>query len=176
MSSPADLPESADVELSPEKRWFASEDWLAVWFGGAILAFGLLATVLNRAPNSVEVRQKISQLSTELRALETTTAAGDESHTKAVAAKEKELEEATAKLYQNSDPKHNGDYVVITPVDTSYVSASGVPSMSPVPTHPCDVFVAVSGSKQGLHLFGEESTNVQAKESSGKITFVKDLL
>ncbi len=82
----------------------------------------------------------------------------------------------TAKLYQNSDPKHNGDYVVITPVDTSYVSASGVPSMSPVPTHPCDVFVAVSGSKQGLHLFGEESTNVQAKESSGKITFVKDLL
>lgn len=82
----------------------------------------------------------------------------------------------TAKLYQNSDPKHNGDYVVITPVDTSYVSASGVPPMSPVPTHPCDVFVAVSGSKQGLHLYGEESANVHTKESSGKITFVKDLL
>ena len=82
----------------------------------------------------------------------------------------------SAKLYQNNDPKHNGDYVVITPTDTSYVSGSGVPPMSPIPTHPCDVFVAVSGAKQGLHLFGEESANVQSKLSSGKITFVKDLL
>lgn len=82
----------------------------------------------------------------------------------------------TAKLYQNTDPKHNGDYVVITPDDSSFVSASGVPPMSPVPTHPCDVFVAVSGVKQGLHLFGEESANVRARESSGKINFVKDLL
>jgi hypothetical protein len=81
----------------------------------------------------------------------------------------------SAKLYKNNDPKHPAPYVVITPNDLSYVSASGVPSMSPHPSHPCDVFVSVSGKSAGLHLFGEESANVQAKLTSGSITYVKDL-
>jgi hypothetical protein len=82
----------------------------------------------------------------------------------------------SAKLYKNNDPKHSDPYVVIKPNDASYVSASGVPPMSPYPTHPCDVFVSVSGVRAGLHLYGEESANVQAKLTSGKITFVQDLL
>jgi hypothetical protein len=81
----------------------------------------------------------------------------------------------TAKLYKNNDPRHTDPYVVITPDDSTYVSASGVPPMSSSPSHPCDVFVAASGLSQGVHLFGEESTNVKAKESSGKITFLTDL-
>jgi len=82
----------------------------------------------------------------------------------------------SAKVYKNNNPKHPDPYVVITPVDTGYVSASGVPSMSPNPTHPCDVFVAVSGTKQGLHLYGEESSKVTTNETNGNLTFQLDLL
>ena len=82
----------------------------------------------------------------------------------------------SAKLYRNNNPRHPDPYVVITPDDTSYVSASGVPSMSPSPSHPCDVFVAVSGSTQGLHLYGEESSKIAGYESKNDLTYLSDLL
>lgn len=82
----------------------------------------------------------------------------------------------SAKLYKNNNPNHSDPYVVIAPDDTSYVSASGVPPMSPNPTHPCDVFVAVSGVRQGLHLYGEESSKIATNESNGNLTFLSDLL
>ena len=82
----------------------------------------------------------------------------------------------TATLYKNNDPKHSDPYVVIKPNDATYVAGSGVPAFSPTPTHPCDLFVSVSGVKAGLHLYGEESANVQAKLTSGEITFMYQLV
>lgn len=80
------------------------------------------------------------------------------------------------RLFRNNDQPQSPDYVEIIPRDPVIVPGSGVLSRSPTPTFACDRFVAVSGVDQGWHLFAEESSTIQQKESAGNLTFLADLL
>lgn len=78
--------------------------------------------------------------------------------------------------YTNSNPQHTLYYIEIIPNDPAVVPGSGVPPMSGTPTTSCDRFVAVSGVKQGWHLFAEDSQNIQTKESQGGLLAKYELL
>lgn len=77
--------------------------------------------------------------------------------------------------YKNNDPRHTDPYYVVTPDDRNVVAASGVPANVPDPSHPCDIFIVVSGSSQGLHIYGESSSTIQAKVNAGTLDYLSDL-
>lgn len=79
-------------------------------------------------------------------------------------------------VYTNNDPKHSPQYCVIVPKDPNVVAGSGVPPMSTTPTAACDRFVAVSGAKQGWHLFAETAAEIQAKEKAGLLSLNTEFL
>jgi hypothetical protein len=82
----------------------------------------------------------------------------------------------TIRQYENNNPTHSDDYFQIVPKDTSVAAGSGIEPHSPTCSHPCDSFVAVSGANQGWHRYAEESANIQAKETSGDLKFIVELL
>jgi hypothetical protein len=62
---------------------------------------------------------------------------------------------------------------VITPMDSTFsVPASGVDAYSPIPNKPLDSIVAVSGCAQGLHIFGANRSEIDAKVSAGSLSGV----
>jgi hypothetical protein len=81
----------------------------------------------------------------------------------------------TIRQYENKNPKHTDGYYQIVPNDTSVAAGSGIEPHSPICSHPCDNFVAVSGADQGWHLYAEESVNIQAKETNGDLKFIVEL-
>ena len=52
------------------------------------------------------------------------------------------------------------------------VPASGVNSFTPYPSVALDRLVVVSGMSQGLHLYGEDSSTIQGRLSSGKLSMM----
>jgi len=78
--------------------------------------------------------------------------------------------------YQNTEYPKTPDYWEITPTSTTFsVPASGVPPHSPTPTSQCDRLIVVSGSNQGLHIFGESSTVIEQKLHDGQLTNPQEL-
>jgi hypothetical protein len=85
--------------------------------------------------------------------------------------------EFTVKEYENLKFPASSLYFVIQPTgNTTYsIPASGVPANSPFATSAVDRLVAVSGSNQGWHLFGESNSVIQQKLSAGDLKFKGDL-
>lgn len=77
----------------------------------------------------------------------------------------------TAVEYQNVEYPNSPLYIVISPDPGSgfSVPSSGVTAQSGFVPYPLDSLVAVSGARQGLHLFGEHSTQVLRKVNEGKL-------
>src|ERR1035437_6775684 len=68
--------------------------------------------------------------------------------------------------YENKTIPISPMYLVITPDSSSQfnVPASGVPAYSTVGGAPLDRIIVVSGSSQGIHVFGEHSGIILARE------------
>jgi len=66
-------------------------------------------------------------------------------------------------------------YLEIVPNSTSTftVPASGVASHSPMASSRLDRIIAVSGTNQGWHIFGEDSQEIQIKISNNELTFIE---
>jgi hypothetical protein len=71
--------------------------------------------------------------------------------------------------YENSGFPHSPMYweIIPDPESTFTVPGSGVPAYSMEPSTALDRLVAVSGTFQGLHLYAEDSYNIQARVASG---------
>lgn len=80
------------------------------------------------------------------------------------------------RLYENNRQSASPLYFEIIPKDIGFVAGSGIQPNSAVPTIACDRFVAVSGVKQGWHLFAEQESEIKKKLASGDLTYLTDLL
>lgn len=80
------------------------------------------------------------------------------------------------RVYTNANPRHSPFYCELVPREAAVVPGSGVPPMSLTPTFACDRFVAVSGAKQGWHLFAEKEAEIKAKEKDGRLSFIAEYL
>lgn len=78
--------------------------------------------------------------------------------------------------YRNNRYPHSPIYLEIEPYPTSMFSvpASGVGSNSPMASTKLDRIVAVSGSNQGWHLFGEDSQTIQIKVNNDDLTLISE--
>ena len=83
----------------------------------------------------------------------------------------------TVKEYENKRFTNSPLYFEIQPTaDSNFsVPASGVAPNSPFATSAVDRIIAVSGVNLGWHLFGESSTTIQQKLSTGDLEFKGDL-
>jgi len=83
----------------------------------------------------------------------------------------------TVKEYENKRFTSSPLYFEIQPTSgsTFSVPASGVAPNSPFATSAVDRIIAVSGVNLGWHLFGESSTTIQQKLSSGDLDFKGNL-
>ena len=77
----------------------------------------------------------------------------------------------TATEYENTKYPHSPIYIEIAPQpgSTFSVPASGVAANSPMASTALDRIIAVSGTNQGWHIFGEDSQVVQRKLSQGDL-------
>jgi hypothetical protein len=84
----------------------------------------------------------------------------------------------TVDEYENLRSPNSPLYFEITPNHDSGFSipASGVTACSIFASSVVDKIVAVSGSFQGWHLFGEDSSIIQSKLTNGDLIFKKRLL
>lgn len=80
------------------------------------------------------------------------------------------------RLYENNRQPASPLYFEIVPKDIGFVAGSGIQPNSSVPTIACDRFIAVSGVKQGWHLFAEQESEIKKKQSNGDLTYLADLL
>ena len=72
--------------------------------------------------------------------------------------------------YENPDYPKTPDFWEIRPTTTTFsIPASGVPAHSPTPTSQCDRLIVVSGSNQGLHIFGESHSEIERRLSAGEL-------
>jgi len=73
--------------------------------------------------------------------------------------------------YENTNYPNSPLYVEIKPYPNSTFSvpASGVLENSPLASHALDRLVAVSGSNQGWHVFGEDSHAIENKVNNGDL-------
>jgi len=72
--------------------------------------------------------------------------------------------------YENTSKPKTPDYWAIRPTTTTFsIPASGVPAHSPTPASQCDHLIVVSGAKQGLHIFGESSAEIQRRLKIGEL-------
>lgn len=80
--------------------------------------------------------------------------------------------------YENLSYPATPKYWEITPAPSSTFSvpASGVNSFTPHPSIALDRLVVVSGKNQGLHIYGENSTTIQARLSAGALTLTGPLV
>ena len=83
----------------------------------------------------------------------------------------------TVEEYDNSSHPNSPKYWVIAPDPASSFSipASGVEPFDPYASTALDRLVAVSGVKQGLHLYGEDSAVIQRKASVGSLIYIHNL-
>ena len=67
-------------------------------------------------------------------------------------------------------------YLEIEPYSgsTFSVPASGVAPYSPFASTALDRIVAVSGTTQGWHIFGEDSNEITLKQNNGNLTFIDE--
>ena len=74
-------------------------------------------------------------------------------------------------LYENKNPQHHPFYLVLTPQTPCpiTVSASGITAYSPVPNSVLDSLVIVKGAGGKLHMYGENSANIQKETGRGKL-------
>jgi hypothetical protein len=83
------------------------------------------------------------------------------------------------KMVEYENPKYPSTprYIEIIPNPTSTFSvpASGVPAASSVPNQALDRLVIISGYKQGIHVHGEDSAEIQRKLSGGALVFKGNL-
>jgi hypothetical protein len=79
----------------------------------------------------------------------------------------------SVKEYENKKLPSSPLYFEIAPSgdSTFSVPASGVAPNSPFATSAVDRIIAVSGHNQGWHIFGESSSTIQQKLSSGDLDF-----
>lgn len=83
----------------------------------------------------------------------------------------------TVRQFENIKIPNSPLYFEITPNQNSgfNIPDSGVTATSIFATSVVDKIVAVSGQTQGWHLFGEDSSVIQAKENSGDLIFKNNL-
>ena len=79
----------------------------------------------------------------------------------------------TVREFENTQFPNSPLYFEITPNLTSgfSVPASGVTASSLFATSVVDKLIAVSGRTNGWHIFGENSSTIQAKENNGDLIF-----
>ena len=71
------------------------------------------------------------------------------------------------------DPRHKSATYVIEPLTSEFTpTALSMPSGSTTPDGSCDRIIAVSGSMQGWHVFGESQSVLDERVRSGSITRV----
>ena len=80
------------------------------------------------------------------------------------------------RLYENRRQPASPLYFEIVPKDAGFVAGSGIQPNSGVPTIACNRFIAVSGVKQGWHLFAEQDSEIQKKQTNGDLNYLTDLL
>jgi hypothetical protein len=82
-----------------------------------------------------------------------------------------------AREYRNNSYLDSPIYIEIEPSHASgfSVTASGVAPNSPLTSHAVNRLVVVSGTNQGWHVFGEDSSIIKAKEHAGEIDYLGDL-
>jgi hypothetical protein len=73
--------------------------------------------------------------------------------------------------YENPNYPASPKYwqIIPDPGSTFTVAGSGVPAYSALPSSRLDSLVAISGTRQGLHLFAEHSHTIQNRLSSGDL-------
>ncbi len=79
------------------------------------------------------------------------------------------------RLYENNQQPTSPLYFEIIPKDIGFVAGSGIQPNSTVPTTACDRFIAVSGVKQGWHLFAEQESEIKSKQANGDLKYLTDL-
>lgn len=78
-------------------------------------------------------------------------------------------------VYQ--DKRYNNLYYEIVSTDSSYSQlANGVPSGSIQTGSFCDRLVVVSGSQQGWHIMGEDSSNINQEIQNGRFVLSASLM
>jgi hypothetical protein len=72
--------------------------------------------------------------------------------------------------YKNPEHPATPDFFEIRPTNPAYsVPASGVDAMGTTPISQCNRLVIVSGSRQGFHVFGESSAEIQRRLAAGTL-------
>lgn len=81
-----------------------------------------------------------------------------------------EFEKYKVNQYRNTNHNHSQEYFEIIPLNSSFsIPTSGVGAFCDYPTEACDRLIAVSGSSQGWHVFGEKSSEIENKKSNGEL-------
>lgn len=80
-------------------------------------------------------------------------------------------EDYTIHEYENQNLLHTSYYMKLIPNSGSSfsVAASGITANSPVASSKLDSLVLVSGSSQGWHMFGVDSSEIQNKVTNGDL-------
>lgn len=100
--SPSTARETVEIPPLRRKGVVASEDWLAVILGSAILGVALAATFLGRADNYPDLQKKIADLDLELRALAGSPQSASDGFQRQMSEREQELERLSSELYRNT--------------------------------------------------------------------------
>jgi hypothetical protein len=84
--------------------------------------------------------------------------------------------EYVVREYHNNLYPNSPHYLEIEPYpgSTFSVPASGVAPNSPFASTALDRIVAVSGTNQGWHIFGEDSSEIALKVNRGNLTFIEE--
>lgn len=101
VNQPSEVPPSSAPPAALRRRLIASEDWLAILLGGAILMISLAATFQGRASNFDDLQQQITEQKAELRTLATSQSEPDPELRKQLQANEKRLETLSSSLFRN---------------------------------------------------------------------------
>ncbi len=97
MDTPIDTP----PPVKATKGLIQSEDWLAVWLGGLVLAVTATASFVSRAPDSPSRLTAIEQAQRDLKELDASATPRSPEMAKALKSKEDELKKLSAGLFQN---------------------------------------------------------------------------
>jgi len=82
----------------------------------------------------------------------------------------------TVNYYEDWRPNVSGPLFEITPTDPNFnVPGSGIASQASAPHAPCDRLIAVSGSKQGWHLFADNAAEIEKRAASNQLQFKSPL-
>ena len=79
------------------------------------------------------------------------------------------------RVYENHQQPKSPLYIEIVPRDATFVAGSGIQANSGVPTDTCNRFIAVSGTNQGWHLFAERDVEIERRQKTGDLSFLRDV-